>query len=312
MNSLVQVTQSGSVLLLANAPVQHMLLALPWRPAVSLEAVADQSLAGLASALQRSLPEVLVLEQVPGLPSLDEVLAHLKRSDLPWLPAVAVVCADASPEAGADCLVAGASELVFTTDAPCLIYARLARLLATVQAERARLEPLAAGQNLVATLKAQPAVADASGLARQVDALQQQLGEQKRYFTSILSYLPLPVLVVDAEGRCTHWNPAGERAFGVRQEDCIGRADLWHFLYDEPTELLAQKIARGCFIADDPLYRDYLSVISDPEVYVVERYFPCVGRYLSITASPIHDAAGRVVGAIETIADLSVIKQREE
>ena len=263
---------------------------------------------------------VRVREESPDLILVDAgsggagVIEALQASGLPGLPAIVAVSDHPDPEAVALLFERGVCDVVQPAQGERLLLARLNRLLAARRQHLAREGLVEALRADLAEQKARLAVQNQQigTLTALIKGQSRELREARRYFMSILSHLPLPVLVVDAEGRCLHWNPAGERAFGVKQADCIGRSDLWRFFYDQPTELLAQQIARGDFSPESSPYHQELTTLGEQEIYVLERHFPSLDRHLSVTASPIRDEDGRVVGAIETVADITAIKQREQ
>ena len=131
------------------------------------------------------------------------------------------------------------------------------------------------------------------------------------YLETLLGTFPLPVLVVDAAGRCTHWNAAAERTFGIPAVAYVGRGDLWPVFYDEPRPLLAQQIVQPDFKPELAACGELLQVVPEQEIYIFENFFPTLGKYLTITASPIRDQDGKIVGAVETFSDVSTFRQRE-
>ncbi len=295
MNTLSLPSATSSHLLLVGKQAEEVIACLVLPATVSCRALpaTDWSVAELHAAM----PDLVVTDASLGAGAVQRLAEAL--ATLPGQPDL-LVCGDSF-----DCDVeralfaAGADDVLPVSEAPQLLQLRLERRLAKASSRRQQGRD---GQS-------QSQLDELRELSKQQA---RELRQKNRYFTSILSNLPLPVLVVDGEGRCTHWNPAGERAFGVAVADCVGRSDLWRFFFDEPTELLAQQIVRGNFCPENSPYRDDLTVLGNPEIYVVERYFPSLKRFLSITASPIHDEQGRIVGAIETIADITLIKQREQ
>ncbi len=295
MNAHPPSPASSSLLLLVGERAGESIARLAWPATVSCRVL--PALDGAVAELRDAAPDLVVTDASLGVAGVQRLAAAL--AVLPGQPDLLVLGDPADGEALSALLAAGADDVLAASEPPPRLQLRLQRRLAKALSRRQ--------QNRAGPWQSQ--LDDLRELSKQQA---RELREKHRYFTSILSNLPLPVLVVDEEGRCTHWNPAGERAFGVAAADCIGHSDLWRFFFDQPTELLAQQIVRGNFCPENSPYRDDLVILSKPEIYVVERYFPSLKRFLSITASPIHDEQGRVVGAIETVADITLIKQREQ
>ncbi|WP_051340993.1 sensor domain-containing protein [Azospirillum halopraeferens] len=140
--------------------------------------------------------------------------------------------------------------------------------------------------------------------------------EPRQWMLSILQGLPVATFVIDADHRVTHWNRACEVMIGVAADRMIGTRDQWRAFYTEPRPILADLIVDG--IGEEVLTRLYpgrwarSSLIEG--AYEAESYFPHFpggGRWMSFTAAPLHDADGRIIGAIETLQDISERKRAE-
>ncbi|MCK6412320.1 MAG: response regulator [Azonexus sp.] len=300
----------ASLLLVGERP-GVLLAGLGWPVTVRCRLLALEELPALLASLDEA---AVIVVEADDAAVLGELLCRLRSLGSAPLPPLVALCGRDDAETLASLLEVGADAAIPSGQAACLLLASLRGLLAKAAEARSQQLRLRALLAENAGLRARQAV-----LERQIGSLTElgreqsaALRDQRSYFNAILSNLPLPVLVVDSKGCCTHWNPAAERTFGLAETDCIGRSDLWPIFFAKPTELLAQQIARGNFSPENSAYRDELRVIGNAEIYAVERYFPDIKRYLSVTASPIRNEDGRIVGAIETLADITVIRQREE
>ncbi len=131
----------------------------------------------------------------------------------------------------------------------------------------------------------------------------QQLGE-------ILNCSPVPTFVIDLEHRLTHWNRACEQVLGYRAETLIGTSDQWQPFYTERRPVMADLVVSGALEAGiETYYRDkYRRSTVIPGSYEAEDFFPRMGErgtWLYFTAAPLHDDQGKLVGAIETLQDVS-------
>ena len=101
------------------------------------------------------------------------------------------------------------------------------------------------------------------------------------------------------EGTITSWNPAAERLFGYTAEEVIGRPISILAPPDRENEMPAnlERIRRG-----EKVDR-YETVRRRKDGSLVD---------ISLTASPIRDATGRIVGASKIARDITARKQAEE
>ena len=133
-----------------------------------------------------------------------------------------------------------------------------------------------------------------------------------RHLQGILGSSPVPMLVVDAQGICTHWNRACEAYFDIPAEAMIGTERCWQAFYESPRPILAQLIARGEGERLREFYGEKLSASAlVAGAYEVEAFFPRLQRWLFFTAAPLYDEAGERIGALETLQDVTARRQAE-
>lgn len=132
----------------------------------------------------------------------------------------------------------------------------------------------------------------------------------------IVAGSPIPTFVLDAGHRIIHYNHALERLTGLRSADLIGTRQQWRAFYPSPRPVLADLLIDGATASEiRALYSDKFraSAVIDG-AYEAENYFPDIGgggRWLFFTAAPIKDSCGAIVGAIETLQDISERKHAE-
>ena len=132
----------------------------------------------------------------------------------------------------------------------------------------------------------------------------------------ILEGTPIPTFVIDCNHRVTHWNRACEAIIGISAAEIVGTDRQWQAFYPEPRPVMADLIVDG--ITDEMVARLYAGRWRQspliPGGYEAEGYFehfPGGGRWLSFTAAPLYDADGTLLGAIETLQDISANKEAE-
>lgn len=126
---------------------------------------------------------------------------------------------------------------------------------------------------------------------------------------------PVPTFAIDTAHVVTHWNRACEHLLGHSKEAMIGTDNHWQAFYGHRRPLLADLIVAGLDNELDMHYQKkwWVSTLI-PGACEAEDFFPLIGAsglWLHFTAAPLRDALGNIVGAIETIRDVSKRKDAE-
>ena len=130
----------------------------------------------------------------------------------------------------------------------------------------------------------------------------------------IVEFLPDATFVIDQDKKVIAWNQAIEVMTGVHKEDILGKGD---YAYATPIHGMERPILVDLiFLNDEEIESryDYIKRAGDTifgEVFVPSLYGG-TGAYLWITASPLYDSEGNIVGAIESIRDITEHKRVEE
>ena len=136
--------------------------------------------------------------------------------------------------------------------------------------------------------------------------------ESQRRLTDIINFLPDSTLVIDVKGHVIAWNRAIEEMTGVTAEEMLGKGDYEYAVpfYGERRPILIDLV----LLPREELERKYAHIERKGLVLVGETYTPSLkggGRYMYGTASALHDSQGIVVGAIESIRDITERKDAE-
>ena len=139
------------------------------------------------------------------------------------------------------------------------------------------------------------------------------LRESRQLFADIISFLPDPTFVIDKDGKVLAWNRAIEQLSGVPADNILGKGDheysLW--VYGKRRPLLVDLVLHP---DQDNTRLDYTAIQRDGQTVTGQRHVVLPdGRkiFLSFVASPLFDAQGNVVGAIESIRDITRLKEAE-
>jgi len=132
----------------------------------------------------------------------------------------------------------------------------------------------------------------------------------------LLNGSSIPTFVIDNNHTVQFWNSACEHITGTAASEVVGTNHHWAVFYPQPRPIMADLIV-SC-ASDEEFDRYYgaswsRSSIIDGAVES-ENFYPGFGEqgiWLFFSASPLKDADGNVVGAIETLQDISERKRAE-
>ena len=143
---------------------------------------------------------------------------------------------------------------------------------------------------------------------------EQALADSRQRLNDIIQFLPDPTWVINISGRVIAWNRAIERITGINEKDIIGKGNYAHAipLYGRPRPMLIDLALKR----DKQWEEDHLSVKEENGILIAsESFHPSMGqggRYFASTASRLVDAQGQVVGAIQSIRDITDAKRMEK
>ena len=115
---------------------------------------------------------------------------------------------------------------------------------------------------------------------------------------------PVATYAIDQDRVITHWNKACEQLLGRSAREMVGTRNHSLAFYPCERKMLSDLIVTGDEAALD-LYEQSAVI---PGAYEAEDFFPGLGadgHWLQFTAAPLRDSQGRVVGAIESMRDVT-------
>jgi PAS domain S-box-containing protein len=141
------------------------------------------------------------------------------------------------------------------------------------------------------------------------------LRDSERRLSDIIAFLPDATFVIDRDGRVIAWNRSMETMTGIPAKDMLGKGNYEYALpfYGERRPLLVDMVLS----ADEENAMRYAKIRRRGEVLFGETNTPMLGDrkeniYLAGTAAPLYDSQGNLVGAIESIRDITERKRAEE
>ncbi len=143
------------------------------------------------------------------------------------------------------------------------------------------------------------------------------LRRSRRLLSQIIEGSPIPTFVIDENHVVTHWNRACEVLTGRLSEEMIGTGRHWEPFNEEQRPTMADIIINR--VLDPGQAEKYDSGFRQSPVLgeagESERFFPLLsdgGRWLFFTAALLRDVDGTIIGAIETLQDMTERKRAEE
>jgi PAS domain S-box-containing protein len=142
---------------------------------------------------------------------------------------------------------------------------------------------------------------------------EEALKESQQQLANIIDFLPDATLVIDNEGQVIAWNKAIEEMTGVKATDMLGKGNYEYALpfYGERRPILIDLI----FGPREEILPEYTSIERRATEITGEAYMPALRTgetYLYGTASVLRDSTGNIVGAVESIRDITERKRAED
>lgn len=153
------------------------------------------------------------------------------------------------------------------------------------------------------------------GIIRDISERKQSaraLQESQRRLADIIDFLPDATFAIDMDGRVIIWNRAAEEMTGVKSEEILGKGNFEYAIpfYGFRRPILIDFVNQ----ADQEAGVFYLSLQQKAEIIEGEAFCPQIkgfGIYVWATATSLYDGNGKLIGAIESVRDISRRRQTE-
>ncbi len=138
--------------------------------------------------------------------------------------------------------------------------------------------------------------------------------EQRLY--SIIQGSPTPLFVIGNDHRVIYWNKALEDLTGIRKKDATGTTKQWEAFYKEERPCLSDILLDGKIEEINYWYGNKASrsnVIDG--AWEGTDFFPHLGsggKWLHFTAAVIRSSEGKLLGAIDTVEDITEQRKMED
>ena len=143
-----------------------------------------------------------------------------------------------------------------------------------------------------------------------------RLIRQENLLETVFNRITLPTFVLDKNHKIIFWNKALEQLTNKKHTEMIGTRNQWVAFYATERPTLADLIIEGG--EDEAVSKFYANKYKTSplikDAYEAEDFFPDIGEkgeWLSFTAASITDAQGDIIGAIETLTNISKEKRSQ-
>ena len=124
----------------------------------------------------------------------------------------------------------------------------------------------------------------------------------------------VPIFIITPDHEVIFWNKACEILTGTTSPEILNTKNYWRPFYKEHHPCLVDIVIDGTYSRLSELYTKYGKSKLSPEGINAEGWYDSIGgkkRYMVSDAVPIFNSSGEIVAAIETIHDLTELKQIE-
>ena len=142
-----------------------------------------------------------------------------------------------------------------------------------------------------------------------------KLWDDRTVLSEVLQASPIPQFVIDNRHLVVFWNRALEEYTGLRSVDMVGTREQWRAFYPEERPCLADLLVEGTVDQIAAWYSGkYNKSRLIEDAYEATDFFPHIrgGTWLYFTAAPIRGHGGEIIGALETLEDVTERKQAEQ
>ncbi|MBV5338923.1 MAG: GAF domain-containing protein [Deltaproteobacteria bacterium] len=143
--------------------------------------------------------------------------------------------------------------------------------------------------------------------------LNASIRETQQLLADIYDFLPDATFVVDLEKRVIAWNRAMVEMTGVAREEMLGQGDHAYTIpfYGDRRNQLLDLID----VDDDNLSARYRGITRQGDRLFAEAFCPALyngkGAHIWAIVSPLYDSDGKRIGTIESVRDITAIKETE-
>ncbi|PKL70997.1 MAG: hypothetical protein CVV29_12935, partial [Methanobacteriales archaeon HGW-Methanobacteriales-2] len=133
---------------------------------------------------------------------------------------------------------------------------------------------------------------------------------------AIIDGAAIPLFVINRNHEVIYWNRMLARYTKISEEDILGTKETWKAFYDMPRPVMADLVIDNNLVALDEWYKGECTESKHtPGAFEFTEFFKEIGKngtWLHCTAIVIRDDRGDVIGALETLEDVTEQRKAEE
>ncbi len=142
---------------------------------------------------------------------------------------------------------------------------------------------------------------------------ERSLRESEKMLYDIINFLPDATFAIDHAGTVITWNRAIEDMTGIPAAEMIGKGEYAYAVpfYGSRRPILIDLI----FETEEMIRQNYSGITREKDVLIAETNLPRPkgeAQILMGKASPLYDQTGEIIGAIESIRDITAKQQAED
>lgn len=145
---------------------------------------------------------------------------------------------------------------------------------------------------------------------------EEELKESEQRLKSVIDASPIPAFVIGMDHKIIYWNKALEELTKIKAESVIGTFQQWRAFYAKKRPCMADLLVSR---EKEKISKWYTGKYAKSrlleEAYEAIDFFPDLGRqgkWLRFTAAVIRNTAREMIGAIETLEDITRRKKAKE
>ena len=142
---------------------------------------------------------------------------------------------------------------------------------------------------------------------------EEKIATMKQRLADVIDFLPDATFVIDNQGTVITWNKAMEKMTGASAADMMGKGDYEYALpfYGIRRPILADLV----LLPDETIEKKYPGLQRDGKNLISEIFIPTFGpkgSFIWAKATPLYNSQGSIVGAIESIRDITDMRRTEQ
>lgn len=144
------------------------------------------------------------------------------------------------------------------------------------------------------------------------EKVERTLRNSERRLSDVINLLPDATFAIDLEGKITIWNRTAEEYTSVKAEEMLGKGD---YEYAIPFYGIRRPLLINLVLEPQADFAgNYVNAKRNGDLLIGESYArnPRGDVYLQAVAAPLYDSEGAIIGAIESVRDITERKLAEE